>query len=284
MGRKIKSKSTIPNWKKKKWYEIVSPSVFGEKVVGESFCEDPQSMIGKVVKVNLMNLMENSRKQTMSVKIRVVRVNDNKGFTKPIKFEMLPATIRRLVRSGRDRIDLSFTATSKDGAILRFKPLIVTKSNICSSTRTDVRKVAEDFLTNFANENNFESVFAEVARANLQRSFRKALSKVTPLKLVEIRVLEIDLKKGVRLLPEGTKIASSDKKINVDESKKTESVNDSLKITSEEEKSENAESKTTEEAKEKEDKSEKKTKKKADSEEEVGESTEELIVEDKKAE
>jgi small subunit ribosomal protein S3Ae len=203
-----KTTSAIPNWKKKKWYDLVAPPIFAEKVVGETMCESPEALLNRTVEVNLMNLTENPKKQSFNMKLRVVEVRDNKGLTKPIQIEMLPAYTRRLIKGGRDRIDLSFKATSKDGVVLRVKPLIIPKSRINRSLCAGMQLACINFMTKFVIENNYETVFSEVSRSTIQKDLKRAVDKVFPTKMVEIRMIEVELVNGVRSIKSESAVAS----------------------------------------------------------------------------
>jgi ribosomal protein S3AE len=202
MAGKVKT-SNIPNWKRKRWYPLIAPAVFGDKVIGETFCESPDQMIGRVAIANVMNLMGIPRRQNFTLRFRVVKVADNKGFTKPISLKMLPASVRRLIRSGKERLDLSFTAKTKEGVVLRMKPLIVTANKANNSTLSDLRRKAEEVLSGYINQNSYEAVFAAAVQSSIQREFKKTLDRVTPVKVFEIKTLEVELVNGRREIFEG---------------------------------------------------------------------------------
>ena len=214
-------KMNIPNWKKKKWYELVAPEIYSEKVIGEAFVESPEDLKGKVVQVNMMNLLGGPRKQSFSAKLRVEKVQGNKGLTKPIKLAMLPASVKRLIRSGKNRVDLSFTATSSDEVLLRLKPLIITKTRAPNSTLTDLRSTAVEFLTKYVEGHSYEEMFDAVSRSVIQKELKLTLEKIFPLRLVEIRVLEVELVKGIRTLPESVSVVEevADDKVESEETK-----------------------------------------------------------------
>lgn len=194
-----KKKSAIPNWKKKKWYEILAPPAFSEKLLGETNVEAPDQLVGKVVSVNMMHIVGSPRKQNFRMKFIVTEVTDNKGKTKPIMIQMLNSGIRRLIKSGKERIDASFTARSKDGILLRFKPLLVTKDKTSNSILTDVQKKLREHITEFASGQDYESIFVSVSQSALQKELKAVLDKIYPIKLVEIRMLEVEKVKGKRL-------------------------------------------------------------------------------------
>ena len=66
---------------KKQWYEIISPKMFGEKVVGETLAVDPKSLVGRKIEVSLMELSRNYSQFYIKLEFRVEKVEGNKAFT-----------------------------------------------------------------------------------------------------------------------------------------------------------------------------------------------------------
>ena len=60
--------------KKKKWFEIVAPKLFDERVIGETTALEPDKLIGKPVLINLMALTNDPRKQNVSIKFNIESV------------------------------------------------------------------------------------------------------------------------------------------------------------------------------------------------------------------
>jgi small subunit ribosomal protein S3Ae len=209
MAKKVKT--AIPNWKKKKFYELVAPAIFGDKSLGEAFAFAPENLVGKTVQTNMMTLTGNPRKQNFSVKFKIVKIIENKGHTKPVKLTMLHSSIRRLIRSGKERVDGSFTAVSKDDVTLRIKPLLITKSLTTKSKLTDLQAKTKEFLTDYIQNHTYEAVFDATARTTLQKELKNVAEKVFPLKMVEIRVLEVELLQGTRTIPEHTSAPETEK-------------------------------------------------------------------------
>ncbi len=72
-------KSQASSKGKKKWYSIVAPARFDNKPLGDSLVYEPEELIGKRVKVNLMNLTGEIKKQNMSIKFKVTEIKDAMG-------------------------------------------------------------------------------------------------------------------------------------------------------------------------------------------------------------
>src|SRR3989338_9986981 len=115
---------------KKEWYQILAPKLFNGAVIGETLVYNPQDMLGKNVSENLMNLTNDIKRQNTKVNFEVVNVENNKAITEIIGYMIIPSSIKRLVRKNVEKMDMSFTCSTKDNKNLRIKPLIIARSAI----------------------------------------------------------------------------------------------------------------------------------------------------------
>ena len=115
--------------KKKKWYPILAPRTFNESVIGETPATDAESIVGKIVSANLMNLTGDMKKQNINMKFVVTEIKGDHAHTETSRYQMIPALIKQLVRRRRDRIDDSIICKTKDNKIINIKPIILTRSN-----------------------------------------------------------------------------------------------------------------------------------------------------------
>lgn len=178
-------------WKKKKWYSIVAPAHYDSMVVGEALSDEAQKVVGKVVVVNVMHLTRNIKKQNLNLTLKVTEVAEGKAATKAYAFEMQAASIKRLIRGGRDRIDESFITKSKDGHYSRVKPLFITRNHQPASVRTKLRRLATSFLRKYIAEVTFEEFVRDCVDGKIQKLLKDRLAKITPLRNCEIRRVEL---------------------------------------------------------------------------------------------
>ncbi|MEM4397820.1 MAG: hypothetical protein QW757_04320 [Candidatus Woesearchaeota archaeon] len=195
MQKKSKSVGKI---KKKSWIKIFSPKNMGSVEIGETYVEDPNSCIGRTVKVNLMQLTGDIKSQTVDVKFEIINANENKLETRIIGYYFSQSTIKRLVRRNMSRIDDSIVVRTKDDKLLRVKPLALTRSKVSKMIQYSIRMLLRTELINFVSKNDYETVFSSVVKYNLQKELRDKLNKIYPLKNLEIRVLEEEKNKTVK--------------------------------------------------------------------------------------
>ena len=94
--------------RKKEWYDIVATKLFNEMKLGETTVADVSSIIGKPLKVNLMSLTNDIKKQNSTISFVITQIKGDKAVADPVSFEVMPAAIKRNIRRQRDRIDASF--------------------------------------------------------------------------------------------------------------------------------------------------------------------------------
>ena len=183
----MKKKEAAKKAKKKRWYPIVAPKLFREQILGESLVADPVLLEGKPLKINLMNLTGDAKRQNINIGFTIVKVTDGKGMTRITKYSVLPSSLKRMVRRGRDKIDDSFLARTKDKVFVRVKPLIVTKNRSPHSQQQKIRLEAKKFLRSVISERPFEQLAEEVVNWRVQKSLRDVVSKLYPTRSVELR-------------------------------------------------------------------------------------------------
>ncbi|MBD3259026.1 hypothetical protein GF371_00160 [Candidatus Woesearchaeota archaeon] len=187
-------------WKRKKWYKVAAPKIFNKKIIGEAFAEGPQSLLGRVVEANLMQLTGNFKKQNLVLRMKVNDVENETGQTEVVEFYMQPASIKRFVRKGTTKLDDSFCCYTKDKKLIRIKPLLLARSKTKSSVNKDLRKKTRTWLTNTINTLNYDQLINDLCALRLQRDMKPVLDKIFPLKGCQIRDMKIEKRQRVQIL------------------------------------------------------------------------------------
>ena len=177
--------------KKKRWLPIVAPALFQNVVLGQSYVSDASLLQDKDLTVNLMNITGDSKKQNINVQFAVTSVADGKGVASVTSFEMLPSSVKRMVRRGRDKIDDSFAIKCADGKFVQVKPIIITNSNTYKSVRTALRLVARQSLAAMISQSAYDKVLEELFTFRLQKQLKDTLNHVYPVRNCGIRVLKL---------------------------------------------------------------------------------------------
>jgi len=197
--------------RKKNWYTIVAPKVLNNAPLGETYVYNKENITGKTLKLNLSTFTNDMRRQNMDINFQITAFADNKATTTITGLALTQSNKKRLVRRGRDKIDDSFLTKSKDGKVLRVKPLMITNSRTSKSVISRIRLKARSILARYIKSKDSEEFFYDVMMVKLQKEMKSALSKIYPLKQFEIRQA---------LVAKGTKHGLNNI-IETDETKKT---------------------------------------------------------------
>lgn len=188
----VKAKTaTASAVKKKRWYELIAPRLFNEQVLGETFGAEPQSIVGRNTTLNLMNLTRDIKKQNTNVTFRIREVQGQKAHTDLVALYIIPTTIKRLVRKGKEKIEDSFLATTKDKRIVRIKPLIICRSTTARSVSTDIREASQKMTHEILKQIDYYQFIKDIITQKFQRALRQQMNKIYPIKIVDIRMIRL---------------------------------------------------------------------------------------------
>jgi ribosomal protein S3AE len=176
--------------KKKHWYEMQAPALFNNQSLGKSLVTEPQDLMNKQVRMSVMNLIGDMKKQFLIISFSVASVADNIGKTQIEKFYMMPSSVKRLVRRNRDRVDHRFETETKDKVRIVIKPIIVTRNITSRAVRTALRKAVLEYALSQSKTSSFEALIKSIILGKFQSGAKSILKKITPLRLVEVRVVQ----------------------------------------------------------------------------------------------
>jgi len=189
-----------PRVRKKKWFPVIAPKLFKERVIGEIPLYESKAMLNRILSINMMNLTGNPRNQHINVVLRINEVKEGKGLTSILGFEMMPSSIKRIVRRGRTKIDDSVIVATNDNKKVRIKPLIITNTIINKSIANSIRLVVRKNLAGFASRLSFEKLVEEIMSFKLQNYLGSTASKIAPIRSSEIRRFRLVEKEGIRVM------------------------------------------------------------------------------------
>lgn len=183
---------TKDKWKKKVWYELVAPGVFGEAVVGETPADDPKKVIGRVVRVHANQLTGKSRQSNMAVMLRASEVKGTKAKTEIYGFEMTRTYIRSIVRRRRDKVDVVQDVETKDGKQIRVKSIIITVGKCHRKQQKGLANKAGELIKAEAEGQDFGDFMNKVLNRVVQESVKENIRKIFPVSHMEIRKIELN--------------------------------------------------------------------------------------------
>jgi small subunit ribosomal protein S3Ae len=177
---------SVDKWKKKQWYNIIAPNEFDRKLLGETVAEKPKTLLGRIVKVDLGQLTGHRQKRHIRVLFKVVKVEGNNASCEVIGHGISHGFLNRLVRRRMSKIDLVQTVKTSDEKNFKIKAVALSVRKLNRKQETAIRKKMEEMLKKSAQKKPFSQFSQEVIFGVVSSKLFKQLTKVAPLKRVEI--------------------------------------------------------------------------------------------------
>jgi len=174
---------------KKKWYQIQAPDFISKNSLGETTSIDPKNLINKHLSKGLSEVTNDPKMQNAKITFTINNVIDNKCLTIVSGYELVSSYLRRAVKVGKDRIDDSFIAETKDKVKIRVKPFIVTKFKCNNSIKRSIRDTAREILIKEASSYDFNQFLTEIIFHKIQSQIKEKVTKIYPVTLAEVRMI-----------------------------------------------------------------------------------------------
>lgn len=174
---------------KKIWFNIVTPKELGNFTIGETTALDSQQLVGRNVRVNLMSMTNDPKKQNIQITFNIKSIRDKNAVTELTRYELQPGYVKRMVRKGRGKIEDSFITETKDKVKIRIKPILITRTKTQRSKQTLVRNIAREFIKEKLKTQNFSDLINDAISTKMQRELREKLTKIYPLALCEFKAI-----------------------------------------------------------------------------------------------
>ena len=172
-----------------------------------------------------MNLTNDVKRQNINLNFEVVNVQNGKAFTDVVGYNMVQSSVRRLVRRNIEKVNTSFLCKTSDNKNLQIKPLLITRLATKGSVGAKLRKNAQDFLVKYIGAISYDNLINDLVNHKIQNSLRKESNKIYPLRVCEIRSMEIvdlEKKQQIKSKAKGKKAEKHVKKAEESKEKKKE--------------------------------------------------------------
>lgn len=191
MAKDDRKKISRVKGKRKIWFKIISPKLFGEKEVGECCLTGIDKGIGRTLKINLRELSGNPKDQNIYIDLKVIAVDGGVMKTTTIGYNLTSAYVKRMVRKNADRVDDSSVFKTKEGKEVILKFLAITRNKVQRSVRTELKRQLKELLEGEMKKGSFDNFVDNLVNQKIQSNFKRKLHKVYPLKEFSVRVLEL---------------------------------------------------------------------------------------------
>ena len=177
------AKETKVITRRRKFIEVDIPLVNTKiELVGENV----ESIKNKTVNLDLTRQL---RGKSVEVTFRVDEIN-KKAVANPIKINLMPYFIRRMIRKRISYVEDSFEIPTQE-SLVRIKPFVITRKMVSNAVRRTIRNQTKNWLEDYCAERTDSELFNDILSNRLQKPLSLKLKKTYPLSLCEIRVFEI---------------------------------------------------------------------------------------------
>ncbi len=185
-SRKIRDK-----WKSKEWYTLHAPRMFNEVEIGETPSADPAFLMGRTAEVTVHDLTGDFSKMHIKLRFQVSDVEGSDARTVFVGHNLTNDYVRRLTRRKKTKTDHVIDVTTKDGFVVRVKPMSVADSRIQSSQEAAIRVIMEDTVKEMAKDMTISEMVKTVISGDMARDVARSCRSIIPIKRVEISKTEI---------------------------------------------------------------------------------------------
>jgi small subunit ribosomal protein S3Ae len=178
-------------WKAKKWYDVVTPEIFGKMSIGSTPADDPAKLVGRVMDTTLGELTNDLGKQNVKMHFKVNEVSGESAHTRFTGHELTRDYLRSLVKRRTSLVESNIIVTTKDGFKVHLKPMALTIKRAGSSQIKAIRDIMNATLRERGKELNYEQFIHEVVLGKLASDIYKRSKIIYPLRRVEISKTKI---------------------------------------------------------------------------------------------
>jgi len=181
------TKKVRDKWRMKEWYDVYSPSYFGERVVAGIPCETPAALLGRVVETTLYDITDDFAHQSIKLYFLIVNTKEHRAETILKSHEYATDYLRSLVRRGSTRMDGIFNATTKDQYSLRISIVAFTRDRINHSQEHGVRQIMRQIVEDKSTSLTYEQLSQEIVLGKLGSDVYNLAKKIAPMRHVGVR-------------------------------------------------------------------------------------------------
>jgi len=175
-------------WKAKRWFTIRAPrNPWSFRVIGETLAEDTDQLVGRNFEVMQNELDGDFSKMHVKVIFRITEAVGGDALTEFVGHDVLKDHIRRQIRRHRGKIDDTVDVVTEDGYFVRFKPLLISRSRVKSSQKSEMRSRARDAILTMGATSTWIQLQKAVLDGTMETAVKDAVSTISPVRTVMIR-------------------------------------------------------------------------------------------------
>ncbi len=182
---KARRRRVRDTWKEKQWYNIMTPTEFGDAEIGTTPAREPNLLLKRRVESSLRELSGDFSKQYIKLYFQIKDVTGETANTNFVGHQVTTDYVRSMIRRGTSRIDAISHVKTKDGKKIKIHVLGITIKRAKSSQQKFIRETMEKLVAEAAAQRNFKDLVEDIITGKLASHIYHEAKKIYPLKRVE---------------------------------------------------------------------------------------------------
>ena len=177
--------------KKRKWYKIISPKVFGNKEMGEIVSNDPKKVTGRSITINAKELTGDYKKSHISIKLTVTKIEDDKVLTEVKGYQVSRPYLQRFIHKGLSSIDIIRDLETSDKKKIRVRCMATANGKVQTTKKKMIREKFITELDKLLGNMTLDNIVFIATTNRIQKTLSNKIKKTHPLRFVEIRKIRV---------------------------------------------------------------------------------------------
>jgi len=177
--------------KKRKWYKVTCPKVFGTRELGEIVSNEPKNIIGRVLTVNAKELTGDFKKSHISIKLIIKELSGDTALTEVKGYEVSRGYLQRFIHKGLSSIDIIHDLETSDKHRIRVRCMATANGKVQTTKKKLLREKFIKELEKVMNNMTLDNIIFISTTNKIQKTLSNRLKKTHPLRFVEIRKIKV---------------------------------------------------------------------------------------------
>ncbi|HVA83198.1 MAG TPA: hypothetical protein VNF06_03480 [Candidatus Aquilonibacter sp.] len=185
------STKSIEKWKTKQWFNVHTPKILGDSIIGEIPAQDEKAVLGRVIKVSLSWITKNPAHSFMTIGLRVISANGDAAQTEIHYLEQVYSYTHSLVRRGSSAVYTVSKLKDKEGKPVVLKLIGISRYKINTPKKHGIRRELAKFTTEYVGSKSVEEFVKAVIEGGFQVEAMKVANRIAPMGKLEVKKIEL---------------------------------------------------------------------------------------------
>jgi len=176
---------------KKRALTVIAPDSLGSVELLPIVVSNPESAIMRTYECLLYDITEDIQHQTIKLKLRIVKIEDDKAYTIYAGHEYLREYLRSLVIRGTSYVDIIRDVETKDEIRYRVRVGVFTVMRINTSRKRAIRRFTFEYLDSKVPELDNDAFIKEVLFGKTSADILARVKKICPIRHVGVTKVKL---------------------------------------------------------------------------------------------